>query len=196
VHQTLVYSVGAVFAVIAYSNSEAAPTPQVDMLVLILLQLLVLVSGYYVIDQYQIFYTIGTYIALKYETRAGISWLKMARQFNKYRSGHSGSSAARLPFALGGRWGTDPCLAGYILLTILTVSLAAAAMQIDSLCSVADQYPVKFVANLLLLCVNTVPVFYLIFKFDRYREHIELDWQRFVTDYQTGAFTDRYESKG
>ena len=195
IHDTAKYGIGAFIAFLAFYYSELNFNN--DALALLILQLIVLLMGISFLRLFQSVYVEGTYIALIIENGPDAKWHRMSRSYNYYIKDKGKEKwQDKLPFPVGKRWGADSAQYSFIIL-ILTIIALSAVYSKTNVDLWAFLISLKFLTNLIifinlvLLSLNIIIFYKLLWGMKNFREDTDKIWKEYYNDFGR-KFKDPY----
>lgn len=195
IHDTTKYGLIVFFTFLTYYYSQSFD----DMFALFVLQALVATIGLSILRLYRKIYELGTYIELIIERNLELGWHKMSRSLERYRKWKSENDPKwkgkekwwdGLPYPIGLKWGGDSASTSLQLLFLsliayLTVYLKSKSVDLNVFIILYYTNPL-FVANSILVLLNSVVFLQLWYGMKKFRESMEETWKYYRDDFGKG----------
>jgi len=183
------YGIGGVLALMAYIQ---VTTAQITAAVwLSMLEVMILLMGLVALNEFQIIYRVGTYIALLIEEGSPTKWHRMSRKYPSFvrkQAATSRVSRHHLLYPAGIRWGSDSTQFALALLVLTVLSVGACWVKAGSLVAL-----IRLGSVLVLILVGWV-IYALSWGMREFRRKTEDEWARYRKAWGTAAFPDPYAS--
>ncbi len=193
IHDTAKYGIGAFIAFISFYLAYSDFDNIVALLIMLSIVTLMALSA---LNNYQLIYTQGTYIAVIVEEGSDAKWHRMSRSYDDYLNKlRKMTWWEKWPFPIGLRWGADSTQFSYLAIALTFLSFGAVYLKTSFQAFTPSDlaHCFFFVFICFLFVTNVILIYKLSWGMQNFRKKTENRWKDYRENFGK-KFEDFYKS--